>query len=101
MTKLSRASAASFVLIGAACGGGGVHKDAGDSDAAVGVPVVISTTTRHARTTTLSVNYWQWAPTYGDDTTGTEALVAPLQPATMRVGGYNNDANTPDAFDDA
>jgi hypothetical protein len=82
-------------------GGGGAPKDAGGADAAVEVPVVISTTNRHPRTTTLSVNYWQWAPTYGDYTTGTDALVAALRPATMRVGGYNNDANTPDPFDDA
>jgi hypothetical protein len=86
----------------AGCGGGsGARKDAGNPDAAVAVPVVISTTNRHARTTTLSVNYWTWAPTFGDQVSGTEALVAALQPATMRVGGYNNDANTPDAFDDA
>jgi hypothetical protein len=33
--------------------------------------------------------------------TGTDALVAALKPGVMRVGGYNNDANTPDPFDDA
>jgi hypothetical protein len=32
---------------------------------------------------------------------GTETLVKALAPAVMRVGGYNNDANTPDPFDDA
>jgi len=30
---------------------------------------------------------------------GTEAMVAALTPAYMRVGGYNNDANSPDPFD--
>ncbi len=63
--------------------------------------VVVSTATRRARTTTWSVNYWMWMPTYGDNVTGTEAQVAALKPAIMRVGGYNNDANTPDAFNDA
>jgi hypothetical protein len=64
-------------------------------------PVVISAATRTPRTTTWSVNYWQWMPTYGDDVTGTDALVAALKPAVLRIGGYNNDANTPDPFSDA
>jgi hypothetical protein len=51
--------------------------------------------------TTWSVNYWMWAPSYGDDVSGTETLVAPLKPSFLRVGGYNNDANIPDPFDDA
>jgi len=42
-----------------------------------------------------------WSPTYGDDVAGTETLVADLKPSFMRVGGYNNDANIPDPFDDA
>ena len=41
-----------------------------------------------------------WSPTYGDDVAGTETLVAALKPSFMRVGGYNNDANIPDPFDD-
>jgi hypothetical protein len=61
-------------------------------------PLVISTASITPRTTTWSVNYWMWAPTYTDDVSGTEAQVAALKPAYMRVGGYNNDANIPDAF---
>jgi hypothetical protein len=38
-------------------------------------------------------------PAFGDDITGTEALVAALEPSVMRIGGYNNDANTPQPFD--
>ncbi|HEY4183660.1 MAG TPA: hypothetical protein VGP07_01265 [Polyangia bacterium] len=64
-------------------------------------PLVVSATGRTPRTTTWSVNYWQWMPSYGDDVTGTDALMAPLKAAYMRVGGYNNDANTPDPFDGA
>jgi hypothetical protein len=64
-------------------------------------PLVVSAATRTPRTTTWSVNYWQWMPSYGDDVTGTDALMAPLKVGTMRVGGYNNDANTADPFDDA
>jgi hypothetical protein len=79
-------------------GGGDAGTDAGGAPP---TPVVISTATRTPRTTTWSVNYWQWMPTYGDGITGTDALVAALKPAVMRVGGYNNDANTPDPFDDA
>src|SRR5690242_19814988 len=107
MTNLSRAGIVFAVFvgwIGVGCGGGGLKLpwDGGSgADAAIGTPVVISTETRQPRTTTLSVNYWQWPATYGDYTTGTESLVATLKPALMRVGGYNNDANLPDPFDDA
>jgi len=64
-------------------------------------PLVVSAATPTPRTTTWSVNYWQWMPSYGDDVTGTDPLMAPLKVGYMRVGGYNNDANTPDPFDGA
>jgi len=83
---------------------GSASKDGGTgADGATLGPanVVISATARTSRATTWSVNYWQWAPTYGNDVVGTESLVAAVAPAFIRVGGYNNDANTPDAFDDA
>ena len=63
--------------------------------------IVVSAATPRPRTTTWSVNYWNWMPSYGDDVTGTETAIAALKPAIMRVGGYNNDANTADPFDDA
>jgi hypothetical protein len=63
--------------------------------------VVISTANRTPRKTTWSVNYWQWMPTFGDGVTGTDTLVAALKTTVMRIGGYNNDANTPDPFDNA
>jgi hypothetical protein len=82
---------------GAAGSGGG-----GGGDASIGnpSPLVVSTTARHPRTTTMAVNYWQWAPAFGNYVAGTESLVAAVAPALMRVGGYNNDANTPNPFDD-
>ena len=88
------------------CGGGGGRSDggggAGGTDGGLTVsPVVISAATRTPRTTTWSVNYWQWMPAFGDDITGTDTLVAALKPAIMRIGGYNNDANTPQPFDNA
>ncbi len=64
-------------------------------------PLVVSAATRTPRTTTWSVNYWMWMPAYGDDVSGTDSLVAALEPALMRVGGYNNDANTASPFDDS
>ncbi len=88
---------------GAGKGGAGAEAGAGGAGGA-GVtvtPVTVSTTTRTPRTTSWSVNYWTWMPTYGNDVTGTEAMVAALTPTYMRVGGYNNDANMPDPFDDA
>ncbi len=95
-------------LDGGSVGGSGPALDAGsqggtpgsDSGVSVGT-VMVSTATRRPRTTTWSINYWQWMPSYGDYTTGTEALVAELKPAVLRVGGYNNDANLPDPFDNA
>ncbi|HVV53435.1 MAG TPA: hypothetical protein VHO06_27505, partial [Polyangia bacterium] len=98
----------STALVSFACNDGGAAPPAG-ADGAAGAggspvtvtPVVVSTATRTPRTTTWSVNYWTWMPSFGDDVTGTETLVAALGPSYMRVGGYNNDANTPDPFDDA
>jgi hypothetical protein len=75
--------------------------DGGTDAGPAASPLVVSAATRTPRTTTWSVNYWQWMPSYGDDVTGTDALMAPLEASYMRVGGYNNDANTPDPFDGA
>ncbi len=50
--------------------------------------------TRTARTTSTGVNYWLWMPAFGDDVTGTDTQIASLKTTLMRVGGYNNDANT-------
>ncbi|HEY3592472.1 MAG TPA: glycosyl hydrolase, partial [Polyangiaceae bacterium] len=76
--------------------------DAGpDAGAVNALPVVISAAAPRPRTATWSVNYWTWPTSYGNPIAGTEAQVAALKPAMMRVGGYNNDANTPDPFNDA
>jgi hypothetical protein len=64
-------------------------------------PVVTSAKTRTPLTTTRSINYWMWAPSYGDHISGTEAQIAPLGFELMRIGGYDNDANSPDPFDEA
>jgi hypothetical protein len=87
-------------------GGSGGQGAAGGLGGAGGAPltvttVSVSTANPTPRTGTWSVNYWTWAPTFGDALPGTETLVAALTPTFMRVGGYNNDANTPDTFDDA
>ncbi len=85
-------------------GGGGSAGMGGAAGAPVAVTAVTiqaATATRTPRTTTWSVNYWTWTPDFGNDLPGTEALVAALTPTYMRVGGYNNDANTPDTFGDA
>ncbi len=84
--------------------GSGVHPASSDGGADAGVaasPLVVSTATRTPRTTATGVNYWLWMPAFGDDVTGTDTLTAALKPTVMRVGGYNNDANTQDPFDDA
>ena len=98
------APAASGGAGGATTGTGGVAGSPGTGGAGGSIaaqPVVISTAARKPRVTTLGVNYWMWSPTYGDELPGTETAIAAVAPAIMRVGGYNNDANTPDPFDDA
>src|ERR1700690_669641 len=88
-------------------GGAGPGLDAGaqggssPTDASVVSTIIVSADKRKPRTTTWSVNYWSWMPSLGDDGSGTEAQVARLKPAILRVGGYNNDVNTPDAFNNA
>ena len=64
-------------------------------------PLVVSVAAPRPRSGTWSVNYWTWPTAYGNPVAGTETAIAGLKPATIRVGGYNNDANTPDPFDDA
>ena len=46
----------------------------------------------------LGLNYWSW--TYGVTLSGTETLVAALGPGLLRVGGHNNDWNSPSPFSD-
>jgi hypothetical protein len=78
--------------------------DGGSADTAAGPvtgTIVVSAAAPRPRTTTWSVNYWNWMPSYGDDVSGTETAIAALKPALMRIGGYNNDANTADIFDNA
>ncbi len=82
--------------------GGGGHGGAGGAGGGVSVtPLVVAAGSPTPRTTSWSVNYWMWAPSFGNDVAGTEAAVAALKPTFMRVGGYNNDANVPDPFDHA
>src|SRR6185312_4437877 len=80
--------------------GGAGGQGAGGASLTV-TPLVISAAAPTPRAMSLSVNYWQWTPTWGNDVAGTEALVAALKPGYLRVGGYNNDANIPDPFNEA
>ena len=63
------------------------HGDGGGADATarpVTSTIVVSAATPRPRTTTWSVNYWNWMPSYGDDVTGTETALAALTPAIIR-----------------
>ena len=75
--------------------------DGGSDGGVAASPLVVSAATRTPRTTATGVNYWLWMPAFGNDVTGTDALTAALEPTVMRVGGYNNDANSQNPFDDA
>ncbi len=98
-------AAGSCALLGSlfCCGcGGAAGTDAGATDAGIRFqPLIVNAGQSTPRTTTWSVNYWTWPASYGDDVSGTESLVAAIKPALLRVGGHNNDANTPDPFDHA
>jgi hypothetical protein len=80
----------------AGTGGGGAG---GGGAGGIAAPLVISGASPRARTGSWSVNYWTWPEAYGDPVAGTETQVAALAPRFMRVGGYNNDANVPNPFD--
>lgn len=51
-------------------------------------------------TSALGTSYWSWPPTWGSLLPATAAPVLELAPFVLRIGGYNNDANTPDPFDE-
>jgi hypothetical protein len=73
-----------------------------DSAPAQAGTVTISTVARTPLPTLgLGTSYWSWSPSYGAPIAGTEPMVLPLTPTVMRIGGYNNDTNSPDPFDDA
>lgn len=80
------------------------------ADTAVDLPPPVSgsvlvsaaATSRTTRATSgIGASYWQWSPTWGALISGTETQMAALKPMVVRIGGYNNDANTPDTFDNA
>ena len=66
------------------------------------VVVSAAAASRRPRATSgMGVSYWQWSPTWGNLIAGTETQIAALKPMVIRIGGFNNDANTPDSFDNA
>lgn len=91
---------------GGSSDGGGSSNAEGGAAGGLGIdPSVVrlrvSAAAPVARVTTWSANYWMWPSAFEDDVSGTEDAMKALAPALLRVGGYNNDANTPMAFDDA
>lgn len=60
--------------------------------------ITIAAAVRTISHATMGVNYWMWAPTFGNSVAGTEADVAALGPRFLRLGGHNNDNNMPDPF---
>jgi hypothetical protein len=71
-----------------------------DASPAISGTLKLSMATPTPRPTSgFGTSYWQWSPTYGNLIAGTESQVLALGPVVMRIGGYNNDANTPDVFD--
>jgi hypothetical protein len=71
-----------------------------DANLPVSGIVMISAATPTTRPTSgFGTSYWSWVPAWGNPVAGTESQVLALGPVVMRIGGYNNDANTPAVFD--
>lgn len=81
--------------------GGGGAGSGGQGGDAVGTIAISAGERTPIASRVLGLNYWMWSPTWGDSVAGTEADMARLQPGLLRIGGHNNDSNTPDVFDDA
>jgi len=79
-----------------AAGGAG-----GSSNVPVPGTITISGAKPTPVTSTVGVNYWLWPATWGNIVQGTEADIAALAPHFLRIGGHNNDNNTPDRLDAA
>src|SRR5262249_10965759 len=45
--------------------------------------------------------YLEWGKKWGDPIASSEPLVSQMHIGLIRAGGYNNDANDPEVFDDA
>lgn len=61
--------------------------------------ITISAANPKPVTATVGVNYWLWPSTWGNIIAGTDPDVAPLAPRFLRIGGHNNDNNTPNRLD--
>lgn len=49
--------------------------------------------------TAFGINYWSWVQSINPNLGKTQAAVAALHPRIMRIGGANNDSNSPNPFD--
>ena len=116
LSAASRACRVPFVLVLAAIGvlGAGCAKspqtagDAGpgpvdaDGDLAgaprVGAVTIPLAGAHDIQPMAFGQNYWNWEPTLGNATGGTEALVRAAGVKLIRAGGANNELETPNAF---
>ena len=84
---------------------GGVSSPEAGRDGAVspvsGTVAISAAMPKPRSTSALGTSYWSWPPTWGDLLPSTVTPVKKLAPFVLRVGGYNNDTNTPDPFGDA
>jgi hypothetical protein len=70
-----------------------------DATAGSGVLTISAASRVPGVTTAVGLNYWSW--TFGSTLAGSETAIGALAPAILRIGGHNNDWNSPQPFDDA
>lgn len=84
---------------GASAGGAGAVADAGPVVTLNGTLSVSGATPVPVEANAFGINYWSWPSGYGSNLSGTETPMSALHPKIMRIGGANNDTNTPNPFD--
>lgn len=88
-----------LIAVLSGCGGGGGSSTATDGPA--GTITVSALNPQPIGAQAYGQNYWCWAAGYNDPIQGTEAQGESLKVNVLRAGGYNNDAQTPNPWNEA
>jgi hypothetical protein len=98
----SAASSIASIVLSTACNSRApLHASAGTGGGAApaGPTVVVSADVPvPGAETAVGLSYWNWVRAWGDQVAGTEGSIVALHPSLLRVGGNNNDTNSPEPF---